>query len=162
MRSAQSDPSSVSVAISLVLPIYCSCYLHNLNQRNSMRLFPDLTNQIGQGHLRQGATRSCTGLRKRCPFDRRIDLSTVLAPHKGSTREPQRVLNRLKHRQVIVGPKNAVPVQNRSSIHGYTPLAMDCSLLNDGFHQNRNRFRQSDRHAAGSDSIFAASSTGLC
>jgi hypothetical protein len=41
-------------------------------------------------------------------------------------------------------------------------LAMDCPLLNDGFHQNRNRFRQSDRHAAGSDSIFAALSSGLC
>src|SRR5512137_1545073 len=35
-------------------------------------------------------------------------------------------------------------------------------LLNDGFHQNRNRFRQSDRHAAGSDSICAALSPGLC
>ena len=38
---------------------------------------------------------------------------------------------------------------------------MDCSLLNDGFHQNRNRFRQSDRQAAGSGSIFAALSSGL-
>src|SRR5215472_1171642 len=38
---------------------------------------------------------------------------------------------------------------------------MHCSLLNDGFHQNSNRFRQSDRHAAGSDSIFAALSSGL-
>ena len=36
------------------------------------------------------------------------------------------------------------------------------SLLNDGFHQNRNRFRRSDRHAAESDSIFAASPLGLC
>ena len=36
------------------------------------------------------------------------------------------------------------------------------SPLRDGFHQNRNRFRQSDPHAAGSDSIFAASSSGLC
>jgi len=127
-----------------------------------MRLFPDLTNQFGQGHLRQRALEAALGLRKCCPFDRRIDLSTVLAPHKGSTREPQRVLNRLKHRKVIVDSKNAVPLQHRWSIHHYTPLAMDCPLLNDGFHQNRNRFRQSDRHAAGSDSIFAALSSGLC
>lgn len=97
-----------------------------------------------------------------CPFDRSIDLSTVLAPHNGSTREPQRVLNRLKHRPVIVDSKNPVPVQHRWSIHGCTPLAMDCPFLNDGFHQNRHRFRQSDRHAAGSDSIFAALSPGLC
>ena len=102
------------------------------------------------------------GLKKCCSFDRCIDLSTVFAPHKGSTREPQRVLNRLKHRKVIVDSKNAVPLHHRWSIHGYTPLAMDCPLLNDGFHQNRNRFRQSDRHAAGSDSIFAALSSGLC
>jgi hypothetical protein len=127
-----------------------------------MRLFPDATNQIGQGHLRQRILEAVLGSRERCPFDRRIDLSTVLVPHKGSTREPQRVLNRLKHRQVIVGSKNAVPVQHRWSIHGYTPLAMDCSLLNDGFYQNRNRFRQSDCHAAGSDSIFVALSSGLC
>jgi hypothetical protein len=63
-----------------------------------------------------------------CPFDRRIDLSTVLAHDKGSTREPQRVLNRLKHREVIVDSKNPVPVQHRWSIHGCTPLAMDCPL----------------------------------
>jgi len=88
-----------------------------------MRLFPDLINLIGQGHLRQRTLEAILGLRRRCPFDRRIDLSTVLAPHKGSTREPQRVLNRLKHRQVIVGSKNAVPAQRRWSIHGYTPLA---------------------------------------
>lgn len=82
-------------------------------------------------------------------------------PHKGSTREPQRVLNRLKHPQVIVDSKNPVQVQHRWSIHGCTPFAM-VALLNDGFHQARNRFRQSDRHAAGSDSIFAAVFSGLC
>ena len=38
---------------------------------------------------------------------------------------------------------------------------MDCSLLNDGVRQNRNRFRQSDRHTAGSNFIFAALSSGL-
>jgi hypothetical protein len=98
MRSTRSDPSSVSVAISLVLPIFCSSYLHNLSQRNSMRLFPDLTNQIGRGHLRQRA-RSCTGLEKEPSqnpansrplkdhsatpgTDQRIDLSTVLARTK--------------------------------------------------------------------------------
>ena len=75
-----------------------------------MRLFPDLSNQIRRAGPFSG-----------CPFDGRIDLSTVLAPHKGSTREPQRVLNRLKHRQVIVDSKNAVPAQHRWSIHGYTP-----------------------------------------
>src|SRR6516225_6051776 len=54
MRSARSsDANSVSIAISLVLPIHCSCYLHNLNQKKSMRLFPDLTNQTGQRHLRR-------------------------------------------------------------------------------------------------------------
>jgi hypothetical protein len=42
-----------------------------------MRLFPDPTNQIGQGHLRQRALEAVLGLRKRCPFDRRIDLSTA-------------------------------------------------------------------------------------
>src|SRR6516162_6938427 len=47
MCSARSDPNSVSADISLVLPIYCSCYLHNLDPRNSVRFFPDLTNQIG-------------------------------------------------------------------------------------------------------------------
>jgi hypothetical protein len=103
--------------------------------------FPALTNQIGQGHLRQRALEAVLGLRKCCPFDRRIDLSTVLALHKGSTREPQRVLNRLKHREVIVDSKNPVPAQHRWSIHGCTPLAMDCPFLNDGFHQNRDRFR---------------------
>jgi len=86
-----------------------------------MRLFPDLTKQIGQGHLRQRALETLLGLRESCPFDRRTDLSTVLAPHKGSTREPQRVLNRLKHLHVIVNSKNAVPVPHRWSIHGYTP-----------------------------------------
>src|SRR5215469_16518031 len=48
MCPARPDPSSVSVAISLVLPIYCSCYLNNLDPRNSVRLFPDLTNQVGR------------------------------------------------------------------------------------------------------------------
>ena len=86
-----------------------------------MRLFPDLTNHTGQGHLRQRALDAVLGLRKCCPFDRGIDLSTVFAPHKGLTREPQRVLNRLKHRKVIVDSKNTVPVQQRWSIHGYTP-----------------------------------------
>src|SRR5215472_16190144 len=81
MCSARSAPSSVSVAISLVLPIHCSCYfLQNLNPGNSMRLFPDLTKQIGQGHLRQRALETLLGLRESCPFDRRTDLSTVLAP----------------------------------------------------------------------------------
>src|SRR5215472_9056559 len=65
MRSARpSDASSVSIAISLVLPIYCSCYLHNLNQKKSTRLFPDLTNQTGQGHLRQRALEAVLSLRK--------------------------------------------------------------------------------------------------
>jgi hypothetical protein len=63
MRSARSsDASSVSIAISLVLPIHCSCYLHNLNQKKSMRLFPDLTNQIGEGYLRQRALDAVLGL----------------------------------------------------------------------------------------------------
>src|ERR1043166_4237395 len=97
-----------------------------------------------------------------CPFDRRIDLSTELDPDKGSTREPQCVLNRLKDRQAIVDSKNPVPVQHRWSIHVCTPLAMDCPLLNDGFHQSRNRFRQSDRHAAGRDSIPPALPSDLC
>ncbi len=73
-------------------------------------------------HFAQGKPFRCR------PFDRRIDLSTALAPHKGSTREPQRALNRLKHRQEIVDSKNPVPVQHRWSIHDCTPLAMDCPL----------------------------------
>src|SRR6266851_6175541 len=48
-----SDVSSVPASIFLVLPIYCSFNLHNSNQKKSMRLFPDLTNQISQGHSRQ-------------------------------------------------------------------------------------------------------------
>src|SRR5207302_6169864 len=43
-----------------------------------------------------------------------------------------------------------------------TLLAMDRLRLNDGFPQNRNRFPQRDRHAAGSDSILAVLSSSLC
>ena len=85
-----------------------------------MRL-PDLTNQIGEGYLRRRALDAVLCLRHCCRFSSGIDLSTVLDPHKGSTREPQRVLNRLKHREVIVDSKNPVPAQHRWSIHGYTP-----------------------------------------
>src|SRR5262249_8158453 len=42
-----SDVRSVSVTIPLVLLMHCCYYLRNLNQKKSMRLFPDLTNQIG-------------------------------------------------------------------------------------------------------------------
>src|SRR5215469_41288 len=42
-----SDASSVSVAIFLVLLIYCSSYLHNLRKKKSIRLFPEPTNQTG-------------------------------------------------------------------------------------------------------------------
>jgi hypothetical protein len=89
----------------------------NLNPRNSVHLFPDLTNQIGSVIF--ASERSMLlGLPYCCSFDHRIDLSTVLAPHGGSTRKPQRVLNRLEHRQVIVDSKNAVPAQHRWPIHG--------------------------------------------
>jgi hypothetical protein len=54
-------------------------------------------------------------------FDRSIDLLVVLASHKGSAREPERVLDRLKNLHVIVDSKNSVPVQHRWSIHGYSP-----------------------------------------
>src|SRR5260370_38043660 len=54
MFSARSsDASSVSVSIFLVLLVYCSFNLHNSNQKKSMRLFPDLTNQMSQGYFRE-------------------------------------------------------------------------------------------------------------
>src|SRR5262249_2134282 len=43
-----------------------------------------------------------------------------LFPAQRSTREPQGVSNRLKHRRAIVDSKNEVPVQHRWSIHGCT------------------------------------------
>src|SRR6267378_5462982 len=47
--------SSVPVTILLVLPIYCAYYLHNFSQKKSTCLFPDLTNQTGQGYFGEGA-----------------------------------------------------------------------------------------------------------
>jgi len=111
-----------------------------------MRLCPDLSNQIGQRaalahpclmkgrpHLRVSDSAKPDPISpwrplRCCPFNRRVDLSTALVSHRGSTREPQRVPNRLKHRQVVVDSEDAVPAQHRWSIHGCLPLAMDCPL----------------------------------
>src|SRR5713101_3230514 len=59
-----SDASSVSVSIFLVLLMYCSFYLHNAKQKKSMRLVPDLTNQISQGDFRERSLEADLSLRK--------------------------------------------------------------------------------------------------
>src|SRR5258708_28083430 len=59
-----SDASSVPVSILLVLPIYYSFNLHKQRQKKSMRLFPDLTNQIGEGYFRQRSFEAVLSLRK--------------------------------------------------------------------------------------------------
>src|SRR5215472_3126675 len=61
MCSARSDPSSVSVAISLVLPIYCSCYLHNLNQSFNAS-FPGSHQLVWRGLSSPASTGCCAGL----------------------------------------------------------------------------------------------------
>src|SRR5258708_550824 len=53
LSARSSDASSVSVSIVLVLPMYCSLSVHNSNQKKSTRLFPNLTNQMSQGHFRE-------------------------------------------------------------------------------------------------------------
>src|SRR6266446_4921730 len=58
-----SDASSVSVSI-FVLLVYCSCYLHNLSQKKSTCLFPNLTNQISQGDFRERSLEAVLSLRK--------------------------------------------------------------------------------------------------
>ena len=53
----------------------------------------------------------------------------------------------------------------QSSIDGRFMVALLrqwIAVLNDGFDQNRNGFRQSDHQAAGRDSILPALSSGLC
>src|SRR6266481_3818032 len=64
LSARSSDVSSVPVSIPLVLPVYCSYYLHNLNQKKSMRLFPNLTNQIGQSYFRERSLEPVLCLRK--------------------------------------------------------------------------------------------------
>src|SRR5882757_4845768 len=59
-----SEASSVPVSISLVLLVYCSFNLHNSNQQKSMRLFPDLTNQMSQGYFRERSLEAVLSLRK--------------------------------------------------------------------------------------------------
>src|SRR5260370_42004865 len=59
-----SDASSVPVSILLVLLTYCSCYLHNSNQKKSMRLCSDLTNQMSQGYFRERSLEAVLSLRK--------------------------------------------------------------------------------------------------
>src|SRR5216684_2940732 len=59
-----SDISSVPVSILLVLLVYCSFNLHNSNQKKSTRLFPNLTNQMSQGYLRERSLEAVLSLRK--------------------------------------------------------------------------------------------------
>src|SRR6266436_5084696 len=59
-----SDASSVPVSILLVLPIYCSFNLHEQRQKKSMRLFADLTNQIGQGYFCERSLEAVLSLRE--------------------------------------------------------------------------------------------------
>src|SRR5882724_4003526 len=58
-----SDASSVSVSI-FVLLVYCSCYLHNLSQKKSTCLFPNLTDQISQRYFRERSLEAVLSLRK--------------------------------------------------------------------------------------------------
>src|SRR6266481_2841570 len=58
-----SDASSVSVSIVLVLPIYCSFYMHNSNQKKSTHLFPNLTNQMSQRYFRERSLEAVLSLR---------------------------------------------------------------------------------------------------
>src|SRR5258706_398351 len=50
--------------IPLVLLKYCSFYLHNSNQKKSMRLFPDVTHEIGQGYFCERSFEAVLSLRK--------------------------------------------------------------------------------------------------
>src|SRR6266436_2730438 len=59
-----SDASSVPVSIFVVLLMYCSFNLHNSKQKKSMRLSPDLTNQISQGDFRERFLEAVLSLRK--------------------------------------------------------------------------------------------------
>src|SRR5260370_33294773 len=59
-----SEASSVPVSIFLVLLVYCSFNLHNSNQKKSMRLFPDLTNQMSQGCFRERSLEAALSLRE--------------------------------------------------------------------------------------------------
>src|SRR5260370_20339739 len=59
-----SEASSVPVSIFLVLLVYCSFDPHNSNQKKSMRLFPDLTNQMSQGYFRERSLEAVLSLRK--------------------------------------------------------------------------------------------------
>src|SRR5882724_1490467 len=63
LSARSSDASSVSVSI-FVLLVYCSCYLHNLGQQKSTRLFPNLTNQISQRYFRERSLEAVLSLRK--------------------------------------------------------------------------------------------------
>src|SRR5216683_343919 len=64
LSARSSDASSVPVSIFVVLLVYCSFNLHNKKQKKSMRLFPDLTNQIGEGYFRQRSFEAVLSLRK--------------------------------------------------------------------------------------------------
>src|SRR6516225_6138995 len=63
MCSVRSDRRSVSVSvpISLVLPIYCSCYFHNLNQRLNAS-FPGSHQPEWRGLSSPANTQCCAGL----------------------------------------------------------------------------------------------------
>ena len=52
------------VIIPFDLLMYCSCNLHNYNQEKSMRLFPDLIDQTGQGYFRERSLEAVLTLRK--------------------------------------------------------------------------------------------------
>src|SRR6516225_5402331 len=162
MCSARSDPSSVSVsvAISLVLPINCSCYLHNLNQSINAP-FPGSDQPDRRGLSSPTSTRCCAGLVIALSFrppHRSIDgacpAQRINAKATARIESPETSSTDSGLEECGTSPPSMVDSWLNS-------LAIDCSLLNDGFHQNRNGFRQSDRHAAGSDSIFAALSSGL-
>src|SRR6267143_3989522 len=63
LSARSSDASSVSVSI-FVLLVYCSYYLHNLDQKKSTRLFPNLTNQMSQRCFRERSLEAVLSLRK--------------------------------------------------------------------------------------------------
>src|SRR6266478_10000826 len=73
-----SDASSVSVSI-FVLLVYCSCYLHNLDQKKSTRLFPNLTNQMSQRYFRERSLEAVLSLRKQ-PRHALLEVTADRAP----------------------------------------------------------------------------------
>src|SRR5882724_2577562 len=52
LSARSSDASSLPVSIFVILLVYCSFYLHIPNEKKSTRLFPNLINQMSQGHFR--------------------------------------------------------------------------------------------------------------